>query len=130
MTWVSTKVEPDTRTVKARIELPNEEGLLRANMFGTAKIFTSPVRQTIMVPKSAVQWEGCCNVAFLEPANGGTSFQTVALTLLASRGDQYEVGGGLRPGDSVVTEGSFILKNELLKDAVGAGCCEVGHLDQ
>ena len=30
--------------------------------------------------------------------------------------------------DLVVTGGSFILKNEILKSAVGAGCCEVGQL--
>ena len=35
---------------------------------------------------------------------------------------------GLSPGDTIVTRGSYILKNEILKDAVGAGCCEVDHL--
>ena len=45
-------------------------------------------------------------------------------------GDRYEVLNGLAIGDTVVSAGSFVLKNELLKDSMGAGCCEVGHLDK
>jgi cobalt-zinc-cadmium efflux system membrane fusion protein len=32
---------------------------------------------------------------------------------------------GVAPGEAVVTEGSFLLKTETLKDSIGAGCCDV-----
>jgi cobalt-zinc-cadmium efflux system membrane fusion protein len=32
---------------------------------------------------------------------------------------------GLRAGESVVTDGSFLLKTETLKESIGAGCCDV-----
>lgn len=128
LTWISTQVDPKTRTLKARVELDNSQGVLRANMFGRARIKAGDAREAVTVPKEAVQWEGCCNVAFVRTNEAGTTFRPARLVLAYDAGDSYEVRDGLEPGDTVVTRGSFILKNEILKNAVGAGCCEVGHL--
>jgi cobalt-zinc-cadmium efflux system membrane fusion protein len=128
LTWISTQVDPKTRTLKARIELDNGDGMLRANMFGRAKITAEEGRVAITVPKEAVQWEGCCNVAFVKADEEGTAFHPARLVLAFDAGDRYEVAQGLEPGDMIVTRGSFILKNEILKNSVGAGCCEVDHL--
>ena len=43
------------------------------------------------------------------------------------RGGAVEVLEGLAPGARVVTTGAFLLKTEILKDAIGAGCCEGGE---
>lgn len=128
LTWISTQVDPKTRTLKARVELDNGEGLLRANMFGRARINAGDSRQAVTIPKDAVQWEGCCNIAFVKSDASGTTFTPARLVLAYDAGDRYEVTGGLSPGDTIVTRGSYILKNEILKNAVGAGCCEVDHL--
>jgi cobalt-zinc-cadmium efflux system membrane fusion protein len=128
LTWISTQVDPKSRTLKARVELDNGEGLLRANMFGRARISAGESRQAITVPKDAVQWEGCCNVAFVRTDATGTNFRPARLTLAYDAGDRYEVAEGLKAGDTIVTRGSYILKNEILKNSVGAGCCEVDHL--
>ncbi|MBM4109272.1 MAG: efflux RND transporter periplasmic adaptor subunit [Phycisphaerae bacterium] len=128
LTWISTQVDPRTRTVKARVELDNGQGVLRANMFGRARISAGDSRRAVTVPKEAVQWEGCCNVAFVRGETEGTTFRPARLVLLHDAGDRYEVAGGLEPGDTIVTRGSYILKNEILKNAVGAGCCEVDYL--
>ncbi|MCG3124421.1 MAG: Cobalt-zinc-cadmium resistance protein CzcB [Phycisphaerales bacterium] len=128
LTWISTQIDPRTRTLKARVELKNPEGLLRAHMFGRARIDAGESRQTVTVPKEAVQWEGCCNVAFIRSDDAGATFRPARLVLAHDTGDRYEVADGLQPGDTVVTRGSYILKNELLKNSVGAGCCDVDHL--
>ena len=133
LTWISTSIDPRSRTLKARVELDNGDGMLRANMFGRARISGGENRVAITIPKEAVQWEGCCNVAFVKADDQGTTFQPRRLMLAFDAGDRYEVvaaadGNGLKPGDLVVTRGSFILKNEVLKNSVGAGCCEVDHL--
>jgi cobalt-zinc-cadmium efflux system membrane fusion protein len=128
VTWISTQIDPKTRTLKARIELDNGDGVLRANMFGRAKITAGNSRVVITIPKEAVQWEGCCNVAFVKSGEDDTSFQPARLALAFDTGDRYEVAEGLKAGDTIVTKGSFILKNEVLKNSVGAGCCEVDHL--
>lgn len=130
LTWISTQIDPKTRTLKARVELDNGEGSLRANMFGRARISAGDEREALTVPKDAVQWEGCCNIAFVRTDDSGMTFRPARLVLAYDAGDRYEVAEGLAPGDTVVTKGSFILKNEILKNSVGAGCCEVGHLDK
>ncbi len=43
----------------------------------------------------------------------------------ARQGGTVVVRGGVLPGETVVTEGSFLLKTETLKDSIGAGCCDV-----
>jgi cobalt-zinc-cadmium efflux system membrane fusion protein len=40
-------------------------------------------------------------------------------------GSYWVVESGLKPGETVVTTGSFLLKTEILKGSIGAGCCEV-----
>lgn len=128
LTWISTQIDPKTRTLKARVELDNGSGLLRANMFGRARINAGASRQAITIPKEAVQWEGCCNIAFVRSDEAGATFKPARLLLAYDTGDRYEIAEGLKPGDTVVTKGSYLLKNEILKNAVGAGCCEVDHL--
>lgn len=130
LVWISMQVDERTRTVQARVELDNGLGLLRSNMFGRARVLESSGGQALTVPKDAVQWEGCCNIVFVKADDAGITYRPARLDLVSAVGDRYEVAGGLSPGDIVVTRGSFILKNEILKDAVGAGCCEVDFLDK
>ena len=40
-------------------------------------------------------------------------------------GDLVDLASGIEPGEEVVTDGSFLLKTETLKDSIGAGCCDV-----
>lgn len=130
LTWISTALDHQTRTIRARAEFDNESGLLRANMFGRASILAGESRDAVTIPKAAVQWEGCCNIAFVKANDTGTHYKPVRLSLGFDAGDRYEVISGLTGGETIVTRGAFVLKNELLKDAVGAGCCEVDHLAQ
>lgn len=130
LTWISTQLDPRTRTVRARAELDNGGGMLKAFMFGRAVITAGVGGTAVTVPKDAVQWEGCCNVAFVRADDEGTVYKPARLVLGFDAGDRYEVLSGLSGGQMVVTTGSYILKNEILKDAVGAGCCEVDHLSK
>lgn len=130
LTWISTQLDKRTRTIRARAELDNSGQMLKAFMFGRATITAGAGTRAVTVPRAAVQWDGSCNIAFVRTSEDGTTFQPVQLTLGFDTGDRYEVLKGLAVGDTVVTGGSFVLKNELLKDSMGAGCCEVGHLDK
>jgi membrane fusion protein, heavy metal efflux system len=50
-------------------------------------------------------------------------FEARRVELGATEGDHVEVVKGVRPGEEVATEGSFLLKTETLKESIGAGCC-------
>jgi cobalt-zinc-cadmium efflux system membrane fusion protein len=39
--------------------------------------------------------------------------------------ESYLVYDGLRAGEKVVVSGSYLLKTELMKESIGAGCCEI-----
>jgi cobalt-zinc-cadmium efflux system membrane fusion protein len=123
ITWVSSQMDPRTRTLQARAELDNHRGLLRANMFARAVVAVKDQQQTLVVPREAVQWEGCCNVVFVKQSE--TIYKPRKVYLGPPAGSVYEVIGGLEPGEIVVTQGSFLLKTEILKSNIGAGCCEV-----
>ncbi len=125
VTWVSTHLDPKTRTIKARAELENRDGLLRASMFGRARITTRAAAPATMVPKDAVQWDGCCNIVFVKKTGESATYQPQQVRLAYGTDDRFEVLSGVDSGDMVVTRGSFLLKTEILKDSIGAGCCDV-----
>ena len=122
ITWVSAELDKHTRTLKARAELENPDGLLRAGMFGKASVVVSDRLLKLLVPREAVQWEGCCNVVFVRESD--TVFVPRKVKLGTALTRHYSIEEGLTEGDTVVTTGSFLLKTEILKGSIGAGCCE------
>ncbi|NNM27227.1 MAG: efflux RND transporter periplasmic adaptor subunit [Phycisphaerales bacterium] len=123
LTWISAEVDRRTRTIQARAEVENPDGLLRANMFGRAEITVRTIEEAVLVPASAVQWDGCCNVVFVRHTD--TIYQPYKVTLGYKQGERFVVEDGVPAGEAVVTQGSFLLKTEILKGNIGAGCCEV-----
>lgn len=121
--YLAPSVNPRTRTASARVALANPDGALRANMFGTAHIVTDSHTSVVMVPAAAVQSAGDVHLVFVQEAVD--SFLARRVRVIARAGGQVRVEGPVKPGDPVVTTGSFLLKTETLKDSIGAGCCDV-----
>lgn len=121
ITWVSTAVDEQTRTVRVRADVENPDGRLLAHTFGAAQVRIREAEKAIAVPTEAIQWEGCCHVVFVRLAED--IFQTRKVKLGARANGYTEVMIGLLPGEVVVTAGSHVLKSEVLKSALGAGCC-------
>jgi membrane fusion protein, heavy metal efflux system len=121
--WVGTEVDEKTRTTKVRAELPNPEGMLRAHQFGRARIQSSGPHKALIVSKGAVQRYEDVEMVFLKQKEGLYRPQRIRATPLG-RGDMVEVSWGLKPGDQVVTAGAFLLKTEIMKGSIGAGCCD------
>ena len=121
--WVSSTVDDRTRTVKVRADLPNERGFLRANMFGLARIIVHDDDEVLSVPVEAVQTDGCCQLVFVK--KNDNLYEPRKVTLGASASGHVEILHGLASGERVVTTGSFLMKTEILKSNIGAGCCEV-----
>ncbi len=120
---ISPAVDPATRTALARVELDNPDGLLRANLYGTATIIGATADAVVVVPATAVQRAGDANLVFVREQVD--SYLARRVRVLSRQGDRVRIAGGVQPGELVVTTGSFLLKTETLKDSIGAGCCEV-----
>lgn len=123
ITWVGSEVDERTRTTKVRAVLESTGGRLRANLFGQAKIQVEPEHDAVMIPKAALQRHEGADLVFLPIAPGRYRPQRVQIRP-TDRPETVEVTWGLEPGDEVVTEGGFLLKTEILRGAIGAGCCE------
>jgi cobalt-zinc-cadmium efflux system membrane fusion protein len=123
ITWVASHVDPSTRTLQVRAELDNPGGALKANMFASASVAVRDRHTAVTVPVDSVQWDGCCNIVFVKRTD--VLYEPRKVLLGLKTGTAYEVLRGLHSGDEIVTQGSFLLKTELMKGSIGAGCCEV-----
>lgn len=113
VSYIDPQVSPETRTARARIEVPNPRRDLRLGMYAEA-IFRSGGNASIpMVPRAAVQNVGDRTVVYLvNPAKPGTFIER-EVRLGALAGDHVPVLSGVRAGDVVVSEGSFSIRAEL-----------------
>lgn len=131
LSWISTAADPKTRMVKVRAELPNREGQLRDETFGTGRIILREEVDAIVVPSSAIHWEGCCHVVFVRDKDFFASpdspklFHVRTVRVGASEGNLTEIVAGVLPGEVVATKGSDVLRAQLLKNSLGEGCCVV-----
>lgn len=110
---VASALSPTTRTIEVRANVLNPDGILRAGMFGTARITTSEASQHALVPADAVQTVSGKSVVF-KPAKGHLGRFSVAVVKTGNNVDgQVEILGGLSPGEPVVTHGAFALMSIL-----------------
>jgi cobalt-zinc-cadmium efflux system membrane fusion protein len=118
---VATEVDPHTRTIDVRASVANPDGALRANMFARAHIALGGARPTVMVPRAAIQRAKDVPLVFVRVADDAFEARRVKLGL--TEPEAVELVDGVKPGEVVVTEGSFLLKTETLRGSIGAGCC-------
>ncbi len=119
ISFIDPSVNPQTRTIKVRADLFNPRGLLKPDMFVTAKVFSPPVRG-VVVPTSAVLYTGNGNVAWVEDRPG--VFTVRSVTVGVRSGDKFQILAGLRPGERVVTQGGFLIDSEAqLRESAAAG---------
>jgi membrane fusion protein (multidrug efflux system) len=103
---VDTRVDPDTRAVRVRAELPNDDRKLRPGMLLRVEVLL-PERSALMVPELAVQQEAEQSSVFRVGADGKAD--QVPVKLGVRQNGQVEVSSGLRPGDRIVVEGTVKL---------------------
>ncbi|AKQ66368.1 Cobalt/zinc/cadmium efflux RND transporter, membrane fusion protein, CzcB family [Myxococcus hansupus] len=122
LTRIGASVDRASRTVRARVELPNPDGALKAGLFLQARIQLAAEHEAVMVPHAAIQRAQGTTLVFVRKKPG--LYEPVVVALGASTREEVEVLQGLAEGAEVVTTGAFLLKTEILKDSIGAGCCE------
>ena len=123
VTWVGAEVDEKTRTTKVRAELPNPEAKLRAHQYGQARIRVEEPHKALIVAKAALQRYENTDLVFL--AQGRASYRPQrVLARPTDRKGFVEVSWGLKAGQEVATDGSFLLKTEIMKGSIGAGCCD------
>jgi cobalt-zinc-cadmium efflux system membrane fusion protein len=112
ISYIDPQLNAETRTAKVRVEVPNPRGELRLGMYADVVVSGAPGASAPVVPRSAVQNVGDRTVVYLANPKEPGEFTEREVRLGETVGEQVEVTAGLRPGDAVVTEGSFFVRAE------------------
>jgi len=109
VSYIYPTVDPQTRTVKVRVDLPNPDFVLKPQMFADARLTVNYGVQ-ILVPQEAVLDSGKEQHVYV--VHGGGIFEPRKVTLGPVIDGNVSVISGLKPGEKVVTSGNFLIDSE------------------
>jgi cobalt-zinc-cadmium efflux system membrane fusion protein len=104
--FVNSVVDPDSRTVKVRTEVPNPDGRLKPDMFANVEVITDVAGNAISVPQSAVLEDGGKSFVFVAEND---AYKKLQVQTGIKTGDRVEIVDGLKSGDKVVIKGNYLL---------------------
>jgi len=109
--WVGREVDPASRTIPVRLEIPNPDTVLRPGMSATVSIPIGDATGVVVaVPLAAVQRVGDQWAVFVP--HGPGVFDVRPIGRGRDFGGEVEVLRGIAPGDEIVVDGAFLLKAE------------------
>ena len=125
--WISSDVDPQTRTVRVRAALANKQGNLRNEAFGVGEIVLRDEPNAMVVPDSSIQWDGQNTLLFVRDAKFFDKerpkfFTARSVRTGVSQNGFTEIIVGVFPGEVVASEGCDLLRSQLLRGNLGAGC--------
>ncbi len=107
--YIADTVNPETRTVTVRTDMPNPGRDLKPAMLATMVVQGMAVRR-IAVPGAAVVREGGADHVFVQ--TGANEFRLRAVKVGPEEGGVRSVLEGLKEGERIIVEGAFHLNNE------------------
>lgn len=109
-----------TRTLGIQLTVKNSDELLRPGMFieGTLQIGQNQQKQ--ILPATAVLEDEGAYFVFVKHSD--SMYLRRDISIESKHGDTVVVGSGLKDGTEIVTEGAFLLKSDILRGKMGAGC--------
>ena len=120
--FVSPAMSEASRTVKLRIAVPNPAGELLAGMFAQVRVFIPGDELVLAVPRQAVvEDEGR---AFVFVHREGDYYLRRPVQTGRSFAGFLEVISGLAGNEVVVSNGAFLMKSDVLRSKMGAGCAD------
>ncbi|HLH32995.1 MAG TPA: efflux RND transporter periplasmic adaptor subunit [Terriglobia bacterium] len=105
--------DPVTRAMRVRIELDNPGIRLRPEMLASVQIEAGTSKPQLAVPLDAVQQVNDQDVLFIKKSDD--RFEVRPVRTSEPVNGRVVVMDGLKPGEMIVTRGSFVVKSQLLK---------------
>lgn len=116
LTYISSVVDKESRTVKARVEVPNPDGRLKPEMFATAAIQTGSSTKALLLPEDAVLLVQGQPTVFVAEKDG---FEARPVEIGERAQRRVVIKSGVEAGEAVVVGGAYALKARLLKSQIG-----------
>lgn len=110
--FISTQINPNTRTAEVRATLSNPEQKLKPNSLINGVLSTSPSKnQELLIPESAVLWTGKRSIVYVAESSkkGGYHFTLREVTTGKPNGGYYPVYSGLSKGEMIAVSGAFVI---------------------
>lgn len=120
--YIADRMDEHTRTVKARIVLDNPERILKAGMFVHCKLALPIEKMSLLIPEESLLKDGEDTFVFKQV--GKDLFFKQIVKIGSTFADEVEVIEGLEANEQVVSQGAFILKSDILREKMGAGCAD------
>jgi Cu(I)/Ag(I) efflux system membrane fusion protein len=109
VTFIYPTINPETRTARVRIELPNPQGILKPMMYAHVEL-AGTARPALAIPESSVIEGGKRSRVLVDRGEGRFEPRPVRL---GTRGDEWvEVLEGVKAGESVVVSANFLIDAE------------------
>jgi cobalt-zinc-cadmium efflux system membrane fusion protein len=109
ISYVAASLDPNTRTLQARIETNNPGEKLKKDMYVTATVNAGKLPNAIALPDAAILRDSE-NQPFVYAEASANQFGRRPVTLGESLNGQTEISSGLKPGDHVIGDGSLFLQ--------------------
>lgn len=109
ISFIAPAVDPNTRTLQARIEVENAGEKLKNNMYCVATVTAGAIQNAISVPDAAVLRDDE-NQPFVYVANSSNQFGRRQVDIGESQGGQTQILKGLSAGERVVGNGGLFLQ--------------------
>jgi cobalt-zinc-cadmium efflux system membrane fusion protein len=118
LSYVSPIVDPATRTVQVRMDLPNPRGIFKPAMLAGLTFLDATERKTT-IPSTAIVREENKDYVFvqIEP----TKFMLREVSIGMENGDNRVLESGVSPGEKIVLDGAFHLNNQRKQNAIKGG---------
>jgi membrane fusion protein, copper/silver efflux system len=110
VTFIYPSVGRDSRTARLRIEVANPDGRLRADMAATVEIMAPVGGSRVAIPESALIDTGRRQVVLVERGEG--RYEPRPVKLGAHVPGWVQVTDGVKPGERVVTQATFLIDAE------------------
>jgi Cu(I)/Ag(I) efflux system membrane fusion protein len=107
--YVYPSIDSAARTARVRIELANKQLELRPGMYASVEL-SAPLGVRVQVPTSALLYTGPRRLVFVDLGQG--RFEAREVRVGGEANGMYEVLGGLRANEQVVTSGAFLIAAE------------------
>ena len=109
ISFMGAALDPNSRTLQARIDTANPGGKLKKDMYITATVVAGKIRNALLVPDSAVLRDAE-NEPFVYVQVSNDQFARRPVKVDESYSGQTQIASGLKPGERVVGEGSLFLQ--------------------
>jgi len=110
---ISDVLDPQTKVMRIRINLPNTTGLLKPEMFANIKVINKEGRKAVSIPSSALVFSNSKNFVVLY--NGQCDLHIQEVSVLKNINGISYISSGLQSGDKVISENQILLYNALIE---------------